>query len=119
MEEFLFQEMFPALGDDKTEYRCLGREAVSTAVFEGQDVIKISSDGLVTLAETAFKDVAHLYRASHLQKLKTIFDDAESSENDKYVSLEMLKNPQSRFDLSTRYFPCVIPAPYSARSPDH
>ena len=44
------------------------------------------------LVETAFRDVAHLYRTSHLQLLKKIFYDPESSENDKYVALEMMKN---------------------------
>lgn len=96
MTEFLFQEMFPDIkgnkDGDETEYRFLGNEAISKAVFEGREVIKISSEGLVSLVETAFKDVAHLYRTSHLQFLKKIYDDPESSENDTYVALEMLKN---------------------------
>jgi len=96
MTEFLFQEMFPDIGGDKdgdeTEYRFLGSDAISKAVFEGREVIKISSEGLVSLVETAFKDIAHLYRTSHLKFLKKIYDDPESSENDTYVALEMLKN---------------------------
>jgi len=77
---------------DETEYRFLGSDAISKAVFEGREVIKISSEGLVSLVETAFKDIAHLYRTSHLKFLKKIYDDPESSENDTYVALEMLKN---------------------------
>ncbi|MFW5958045.1 MAG: FumA C-terminus/TtdB family hydratase beta subunit, partial [Desulfosalsimonas sp.] len=49
-------------------------------------------EALSLLAETAFKDVSHLYRTSHLQQLADILKDPESSENDRFVALEMLKN---------------------------
>ncbi|MDI6688252.1 MAG: FumA C-terminus/TtdB family hydratase beta subunit, partial [Desulfobacterales bacterium] len=44
------------------------------------------------LAEQAFKDVSHLLRPSHLKQLATIVDDPQSSKNDRYVALEMLRN---------------------------
>ncbi|MCJ7772475.1 MAG: FumA C-terminus/TtdB family hydratase beta subunit, partial [Desulfobacterales bacterium] len=55
-------------------------------------VLQIAPEGLIHLAEEAFKDVSHLFRTSHLELLKKILDDPESSANDKYVALDLLKN---------------------------
>jgi len=91
MSEFKFESMFP-LGEDNTEYRRLTKEHVRVREFEGQDVLMIEPQGLTILANQAFKEVAHLYRSEHLKKLRMIIDDPESSDNDRYVSLELLKN---------------------------
>ncbi len=91
MVEFAYQEMFP-LGEDTTEYRLLTKEHVSVTSFEGKEVLKVAPEGLTLLAEQAFKDIAHLLRPSHLELLAKIFDDPESSDNDRFVGLEMLKN---------------------------
>ena len=91
MVDFKFQEMFP-LGDDATEYRLLTDEHLSTFPLDGQDVLKIAPQGLTQLAEQAFKDVSHLLRSEHLQQLAEIFKDPQSSANDKFVALELLKN---------------------------
>ncbi|MBW1692761.1 MAG: fumarate hydratase C-terminal domain-containing protein [Deltaproteobacteria bacterium] len=91
MVEFAYQEMFP-LGEDTTEYRRLTKDHISLTSFEGVDVLKIDAQGLTLLAEEAFKDVSHLYRPSHLLLLEKILKDPESSENDRFVALEMLKN---------------------------
>ncbi len=91
MSEFAYQEMFP-LGKYATEYRLLTKDHVSLKSFEGKDILKIDPEGLTLLSEEAFRDVSHLLRPSHLELLAKIFDDPESSENDRYVSLEMLKN---------------------------
>ncbi|MFH2045186.1 MAG: fumarate hydratase [Pseudomonadota bacterium] len=91
MADFIYQEMFP-LGKDETEYRLLTKDYISTDNFGGKTIVKISSEGLTFLTEQAFKDVSHMLRASHLKQLSKIFDDPESSENDKYVALEMIKN---------------------------
>lgn len=91
MPEFQYQKMYP-LQEDTVEYRLLSRDHVSSAEFEGSTVTKIAPDGLTALADTAFSDVSHLLRTSHLKQLKQIIDDPESSENDKYVSFELLKN---------------------------
>ena len=90
-EEFVYQMPLP-LGDDKTEYRLITKDYVSTALFKGRKIIVIDSDGLTVLAEEAFRDVSHLYRKSHLRKLANILDDPESSDYDRYVALELLKN---------------------------
>ena len=91
MTEFTYQEMFP-LGPDTTEYRMLTSEFVSEGSFEGHGVVKIASEGLTLLAEQAFKDVSHLLRRSHLLQLAKILNDPQSSSNDRYVALEMMKN---------------------------
>ncbi len=89
--EFHFQPMFP-IGQDTTEYRQLTDRFVSTAAFEGKPMVRVAPDGLTQLAEAAFTDVAHLYRTAHLEQLAAICADPESSENDRYVALEMIKN---------------------------
>jgi fumarate hydratase class I len=91
MADFKYQDMFPVT-EDTTEYRLLSDDHVSTAAFDGAEVLKVSPEGLTFLAEQAFKDVAHFLRPSHLKLLAAILDDPESSANDRYVALEMLKN---------------------------
>lgn len=91
MTEFLYQDPFP-LSKDTTEYRLLTKDYVATDSLDGRQIIKITPEGLTLLAEEAFRDVSHLLRRSHLKQLSSILDDPESSVNDRYVVLEMLKN---------------------------
>jgi len=91
MPEFYYQKMFP-VHEDRTLYRHLSDSFVAEASFEGAGVLKVSPEGLTKLAEEAFRDVSHLLRTSQLKQLKHIVDDPESSENDRYVALEMIKN---------------------------
>ncbi|MCP4687468.1 MAG: fumarate hydratase, partial [Desulfobacterales bacterium] len=91
MAEFTYEDMFP-LGEDETEYRLLTGDFVSEATFEGEKVLKVAPEGLTFLAENAFRDVSHLLRPSHLEKLAKILDDPDSSDNDRFVAMEMMKN---------------------------
>jgi len=91
MTDFRFQEMFP-VAEDRTAYRQLTDAHVSAGSFDGAGILKVASEGLTLLAQQAFTDVAHLYRPSHLKLLVRIFEDPESSANDRYVALELLKN---------------------------
>ena len=91
MSEFKYKDMFP-LGEDKTEYKLLTKDHVSVKSFEGNDILMVSEEGLKLITYSAFKDVAHLYRTTHMESLKKIIDDPESSENDKYIATEMIKN---------------------------
>jgi fumarate hydratase class I len=88
---FKYEAMFP-LGPDTTQYRLVSKEHVRVREFEGNEVLMVEPQALNMLAEQAFKDVAHLYRSEHLEKLKEIIEDPESSDNDRYVALELLKN---------------------------
>ncbi len=91
MVEFYYQPMFP-IADDNTQYRRVTDARVSVSQFEDQPVLRVAPEALTELAEAAFTDVAHLYRTSHLQQLAEIRNDPDSSENDRFVALEMLKN---------------------------
>ena len=91
MAEFVYQEMFP-LGKDTTEYRLLTTEHVLVKEFEGKEMLVVAPEALTLLTEQAFRDTSHLLRPAHLEKLAAIFDDPESSDNDKYVASELVKN---------------------------
>lgn len=91
MTEFAYHPMFP-LGKDDTPYRKLTDQYISTVTLDGQEVLKIDPEGLTVLAEAAFRDLSHLYRPSHLASLAKILEDSASSENDRFVAAEMLKN---------------------------
>ena len=91
MSEFAYQRIFE-LGPDLTEYRRLEPSSVSTVSFEGRSILKVPAETLTQLASEAMIDMAHLLRPSHLAQLRTILDDPESSENDRFVALELLKN---------------------------
>jgi fumarate hydratase class I len=83
--------MFP-LAEDRTPYRLLTGQHVSVRPFDGTEILNVASKGLTLLAQQAFTEVSHLYRPSHLKLLARIFEDPESSANDRYVALELLKN---------------------------
>jgi len=86
-----FEEMFP-IKKDPSDYRLLTRAHISLKCFEGSEIIAIEPEGLSLLAETAFTDLSHMLRASHLKLVSGILDDPESSENDRYVANQLLKN---------------------------
>ncbi|MGD9538682.1 MAG: fumarate hydratase [Alphaproteobacteria bacterium] len=83
--------LFP-LGADRTPYRKLTADHVSTARFEGEDILKVELEGLRLLAEQAFIDINHLLRPGHLQQLRNILDDPEATANDRFVAYDLLKN---------------------------
>lgn len=84
-------EMFP-LQPDQTEYRLLSNDFTSSAEFEGQTILKVESEALRLLSETAFSDINHLLRPGHLKQLAAILDDPDATENDKFVAYDLLKN---------------------------
>jgi fumarate hydratase class I len=90
---FVYQDPLP-LGPDQTAYRLLSREGISTATFEGQEVLKVDPEVLSFLAQQAFHDCAFQLRTAHLKQLAAILDDPEASENDRYVALTLLKNAE-------------------------
>ncbi|MEO6952836.1 MAG: fumarate hydratase [Polyangia bacterium] len=80
------------LGKDETPYRLLSKEHVSTFEAAGQTFLRIEPEALTLLAKEAMRDIAHLLRPGHLAQLRKILDDAEASDNDKFVALDLLKN---------------------------
>ena len=91
--EFKYAPMFQ-LGEDKTEYRLLTKEGVTTAEFEGKEIVKISKEALTLLAQQAFHDVEFMLRREHNEQVAAILSDPEATENDKYVALQFLRNAE-------------------------
>ena len=89
--DFKYAPMFQ-LGEDKTEYRLLSKEGVTTAEFEGKEIVKVSKKALTLLAQQAFHDVEFMLRREHNLQVAQILSDSEASENDKYVALQFLRN---------------------------
>ena len=58
----------------------------------GRDMLVVSREALRALAEAAFMDINHLLRPAHLASLKSIVEDPEASDNDKFVAFDFLKN---------------------------
>lgn len=84
-------EVFP-VREDITAYTTLTTDYVRTASFDGSDIVVLDQKGLHLLAWEAMRAVSHLLRPSHLAQLRAIIDDPESSDNDRFVAIEMLKN---------------------------
>jgi fumarate hydratase class I len=92
MPEFHYEPMFQ-LGTDETAYRRLDIDGmVDKTMLGDREILTIDPEALRLLAAEAVRDVSHLFRASHLAQLRKILDDPESSDNDRFVALEMLKN---------------------------
>lgn len=89
---FYYQELFEHANPVNTPYKKLSSDFVSTFEVKGQKVLHIEPEALTLLAENAMCDIAHLLRPAHLQSLANILKDPESSSNDKFVALELLKN---------------------------
>ncbi|MBI5381327.1 MAG: fumarate hydratase [Opitutae bacterium] len=90
---FHYQDPFP-LGADETEYRLLSQEGVSTATFEGREILKVAPEAVSFLVQSALRDCSFLLRTKHLQQVAAILDDPQASANDRYVALTMLKNAE-------------------------
>ena len=69
------------------------RRACGSRRCMGQDMLVVEREALRALAEAAFSDINHLSAAGRICKqLRTILDDPEASDNDKFVAYDFLKN---------------------------
>lgn len=93
MPEFKYAPMFQ-VGKDDTEYTLITKDYVSVGDFEGHPVLKVQPEALTVLINTAFHNVNFLLRRSHNECVAKILTDPESSDNDKYVALTMLRNAE-------------------------
>ncbi len=91
MTDYDHHTLFP-LGPDTTPYRKLTDDYVTTARFNGHEVLSVDTAALTLLADQALRDCSHLLRPGHLAQLRKIIDDPEASDNDRFVALELLKN---------------------------
>ena len=81
-----------AQGESDTQYRKVTSDYVSTITVDGQEILKIEREGLRQLTVEAMRDISHLLRTSHYEKLAKILDDPEASDNDRFVARELFKN---------------------------
>jgi fumarate hydratase, class I len=91
MADFAFTELLP-LGHDDTTYRKIGDGGVVSRVALGRKFLEVEPAVLTLLTRTAFRDIAHLLRPSHLRHLRSILDDPQASPNDRYVARDLLQN---------------------------
>src|SRR5262245_5674613 len=92
MPTFAFQDILEAGHHGDTPYRKLTGDFVQPLTAGGRSFIEVAPEALTTLTKTAMRDIAHLLRPGHLAQLRAILDDAEASDNDRFVALELLKN---------------------------
>jgi fumarate hydratase class I len=89
--EFTYEDLLP-IGPDQTQYRKISSDGVSTFTAEGMEFLKVTPEAIANLTEIAMHDISHYLRAEHLQQLQNILKDPESSPNDRFVALDLLKN---------------------------
>lgn len=92
MPDFQYQDLFPLGPDTTTPYRKLSSDGVEVIEAGGRKILKVSDKAMSDLSFAAMRDIAHLFRPGHLTQLRAILDDADASDNDRFVALELLKN---------------------------
>ena len=90
-EPFVNSPLLP-LGPDKTVYRKITSEGVTTEQTSLGTFLRVDVSAITTLTEHAMRDIAHLLRTEHLQQLADILKDPQASPNDRFVALDLLKN---------------------------
>jgi fumarate hydratase class I len=86
--------MFPHSHHDDVPFNLLTEKYVEV-VKPGHglpEVLRVDAEGITLLCEQAVNDIEHLLRPGHLKQLRTILEDTEASENDRFVALQLLKN---------------------------
>jgi len=94
--EFRYSDLLPT-GPDDTPYRLITTEGVSTLEVPQPDgttrtFLQVEPEALQRLTAEAMHDISHYLRPAHLSQLRKIIDDPESSGNDRFVALDLLKN---------------------------
>lgn len=91
LKEFKYYPLYEKQ-KDKTTYKKISSEGVKLEKWGDHEILKVSPEALIKIAEEAFIDVSHLLRSTHLEKLEKILKDPEASDNDKFVALDLLRN---------------------------
>ena len=89
--DFSYSDLLP-LGKDSTKYRNLGTAGISTEKIGNREILTITPEAIEALTSTAMHDISHYLRTAHLEQLASILKDPESSPNDRFVALDLLKN---------------------------
>ena len=88
---FVYSDLLPT-GPDETPYRLVTSEGVSTFEVDGRTFLRVEPEAIRRLTSEAMHDISHYLRPAHLAQLRRIIDDPESSGNDRFVALDLLKN---------------------------
>jgi len=102
MPDFKYQDPMPLSADTTKYYKIEGSEEfVSTAEFEGQEVLKVAPQALTVLANNAMRDVSFMLRKEHNEQVAKILDDPDASQNDRGVAMAFLRNAEisANFEL--------------------
>ena len=91
MPDFLYSDLLPVTESEIT-YRRITEDYVSVFEANGKSFLQVEPEGLRLLTAEAMRDIAHLFRAEHLEQLAAILEDPEASDNDRFVAVELLKN---------------------------
>jgi fumarate hydratase, class I len=89
--EFTYSDLLP-IGKDTTQYRNLGSAGVSVEKIGNREILTVAPEAIEMLTSTAIHDISHYLRTAHLEQLASILKDPESSPNDRFVALDLLKN---------------------------
>jgi fumarate hydratase class I len=89
--EFNYEDLLP-IGVDKTEFKKISDKGLKTFTANDKEFLEIAPETITELTEVAMHDISHYLRAEHLSQLQMILDDPESSGNDRFVALDLLKN---------------------------
>ncbi|MEY4313284.1 MAG: hypothetical protein RLZZ319_793 [Actinomycetota bacterium] len=79
-------------GKSDFPHRLLTADGVRVIGEGDSAVLEVAPEALEALAYEAYKEVNYFLRPAHLAQLRHIVDDPESSGNDRYVALDLLKN---------------------------
>jgi fumarate hydratase class I len=91
MPQFTYSELLP-LGADTTKYRLVSKEGVSVIKLGDKEFLQVEPSALEKLTAEAIHDISHYLRSDHLAQLENIVKDPESSPNDRFVAIDLLKN---------------------------
>jgi fumarate hydratase class I len=89
--EFSYSDLLP-IGEDATKYRNLGTAGISVEKLGNREILSVAPEAIEMLTSTAMHDISHYLRTAHLEQLASILKDPESSPNDRFVALDLLKN---------------------------
>ena len=89
--DFSYSDLLP-IGADTTKYRLISKDGVSVVKLGDKEFLQVEPSALTLLTETAIHDISHYLRTEHIEQLAKILKDPESSANDRFVALDLLKN---------------------------
>ena len=78
MPEFIYEDLLP-VGPDKTEYRLVSKDGVSTFEADGRTFLKVTPEAIRNLTEVAIHDISHYLRSEHLSQLSNILKEDRKS----------------------------------------